>query len=135
MYGTFEQATNFNQNIGNWDISEVTDMTTVFYNCTLSTSKYDAILNGWNAQVPKDGVHVHGGLSKYSSAGSAARAALIADHSWVFDGDGGAGNAFRWNYILGGGTLSGASTTSVDIIYTGLGGTTLSGIATTSVEV
>jgi hypothetical protein len=58
----------------------------MFTSVTLSTANYDALLIGWEAQAVQNNVVFNGGGSKYS-AGAAARAALIADHSWsITDG-------------------------------------------------
>ncbi|MCL6296759.1 BspA family leucine-rich repeat surface protein, partial [Jejuia spongiicola] len=43
----FEGATTFNQNLGDWDISTVSNMTDMFNGVTLSTTNYDATLIGW----------------------------------------------------------------------------------------
>jgi len=66
-------------------------MSGMFVNITLSTANYNALLVGWEAQSVQTGVALHGGNSKYTAAPSdaaTARAALIADHSWVIT-DGG----------------------------------------------
>jgi surface protein len=90
MIGMFQDATAFNKNIGNWDISNVTTMMNMFFDSTLSTANYDALLYGWGAQSVKNNVTFHGGNSKYTAGSTAAsaRAALIADHSWTIT-DGG----------------------------------------------
>ena len=50
MEGMFFGATSFNQNLGNWNVSSVTaDMAFIFFNVTLSTVNYNALLRGWSA--------------------------------------------------------------------------------------
>jgi surface protein len=38
----------FNQNIGGWDVSNVTDMSGMFSEIALSTENYDSLLDGWS---------------------------------------------------------------------------------------
>jgi len=85
----FKNAIAFDQNLGGWDITSVTAMDQMFNGVTLSTANYDALLIGWEGQAVSNNVTFDGGNSKYSAGAAAtARAALIADHSWIIT-DGG----------------------------------------------
>ena len=59
----------------------------MFRGVTLSTTNYDALLQGWNAQTLHTGVYFNGGNSKYC-AGKPARANMISTYGWVIT-DGG----------------------------------------------
>jgi hypothetical protein len=77
------------QDLSSWDITNVTSMTNMFNGCTLSTTNYDAILIGWEAQGPQSGVIFHAGNSTYTSGGAAeaARNSLINTYGWsITDG-------------------------------------------------
>ena len=93
MSEMFRVATAFNQDIGGWNVVNVTNMTNMFYNVTLSTTNYDAILNGWNAQSLKPNVTFSGGNSKYSGAAKDAY-----DNMTLATGSGGDG----WSITDGG---------------------------------
>lgn len=85
----FQSAAAFDQNLGGWDVTSLTTATNMFNNKALSTANYDALLIGWEAQAVNSNVVFNGGNSKYSAGAAAtARAALVADHSWVIT-DGG----------------------------------------------
>ncbi|QAA80657.1 BspA family leucine-rich repeat surface protein [Aequorivita sp. H23M31] len=86
MRSMFFHANRFDQNLGAWDVSNVTDMTNMFVNVTLSTSNYDALLNGWSALPLKSNVKFHAGLSKYC-AGEPGRNILTGTFNWtIIDG-------------------------------------------------
>jgi len=85
----FYYASAFNQNIGNWNVSSVTNMAGMFNGVTLSTSNYDSLLLGWSQLTLQDGVSFDGGNSKYSAGAAAtARQSIIDNFNWVIT-DGG----------------------------------------------
>lgn len=88
MGSMFYGAASFDRDLSGWDVSNVTNMSFMFYDVTLSTPNYDAILNGWSELTLQDDVNFHGGNSKYSSSGEAARAKIISDFNWTIT-DGG----------------------------------------------
>jgi len=89
MANMFQGASSFDRDIGAWNVASLTNATDMFSGVTLSTSNYDSLLIGWNAQVLKSGVTFNGGNSEYcAEAAVAARANMIASDSWVIT-DGG----------------------------------------------
>jgi len=85
----FPYATSFNQNIGNWDISHVTDMSHMFNGVTLSVENYNALLIGWAAQTLTSSITFSGGNSKYSCSAITAHGILTdVPNNWVIT-DGG----------------------------------------------
>lgn len=87
MFSMFEN-TPFNQDISSWDVSSVENMEDMFLDATLSTTNYDALLNGWSGQSVQSGVIFNGGNSQYSSVGQVGRDILIDTYGWVIT-DGG----------------------------------------------
>ena len=82
----FEYASTFNQRIGDWNVSNLTNAQDMFAYVKLSTANYDALLNGWDAQNLQHGVLFSGGKSTYCTS-SAARAHMISWYGWeVTDG-------------------------------------------------
>ena len=85
----FTNATIFNKNLSSWNVVSVGDATNVFVGTALSTTNYDAILNGWSALTVKTNVQFGAGTVKYSAAGQTARGVLTsAPNLWVIT-DGG----------------------------------------------
>jgi surface protein len=88
----FYNADDFNQNIGSWNVSNVTEMNNMFLSAGLSTINYDSLLIGWSTitfeETPlKQGVSFDAGSSKYCN-GVSARASIINTYGWTIT-DGG----------------------------------------------
>ena len=92
LANTFDGATSFNQNLSGWDISGLSSSSSLnnfMRSVTLSSTNYDSLLNNWNTNKAsyRNDLVPNFGISKYSSAASGARAGLIA-YGWVIT-DGG----------------------------------------------
>ena len=89
MNRMFYLANSFNQNIGGWNVSAVTDMDMMFNGTTVSTDNYDALLIGWGGQIVQRNVKFDGGDSQYTSGSTAeiSRKELSATYNWeITDG-------------------------------------------------
>jgi hypothetical protein len=64
-------------------------MAYMLYDITLSTTNYDALLNGWAAITVQNNVSFSGGHSIYSTTAETARSSLINTYGWTIT-DGGA---------------------------------------------
>ena len=92
MYAMFAVTYAFDQDISTWDINQVTNFNDFMVNATgLSTTNYDLLLVGWEAQAPLTGKSVNFGGSKYTlgSAAETARASLISTYGWTITDGGG----------------------------------------------
>ena len=89
MFIMFQDCTSFDQDLSSWQISQVTNLQQFMTNVTLSTTNYDALLIGWDAQgaMSYSGT-VDFGNSQYTSGGAAeaARTSLIAKWGGIIDG-------------------------------------------------
>ena len=88
----FSEAILFNQPIGSWNISNVTNFTNFMSGKTtanFSAANLDAIYNGWSSRPVKTPITISFGTAKYTAAGAAGRAILTgAPNNWVIT-DGG----------------------------------------------
>jgi surface protein len=83
----FYYASDFNSDLSQWDVSSVTNMKGMLGSMSLSTAKYDALLQGWSGLALQPNLSFHGGYSKYSAAAQTARDTLVNSHGWtVTDG-------------------------------------------------
>jgi surface protein len=92
MQQMFFFATSFNQNIGNWNVSNVINFTNFMggkNSANYSAANYDAILNGWSSRPVKPNITIDFGSIKHTSAGTAGKAILTgAPNFWTIT-DGG----------------------------------------------
>lgn len=90
MEKMFWYTNNWNADLSNWDINQVSNFSNFLTGQTLSTVYYDALLISWAAQAPQSGITIDFGNSQYSAGGAAeaARSVLINTYGWTIS-DGG----------------------------------------------
>jgi len=91
MGSMFNGADAFDQNIGSWDVANVTGFMTFMNSktpATFSTANLDAIYNGWSASGVQANCNISFGTAKYTVAASAGRAILTGVNTWTIT-DGG----------------------------------------------
>jgi hypothetical protein len=84
MYYMFSNAVAFDQDLSEWNISNVENMTGMFEGATLSVANYNALLHSWENQSLTPNVVFDGGNSKYSCDAIIARFNLTEEpNNWL----------------------------------------------------
>ncbi len=71
MSSMFYGADNFNQHLGNWDVSAVTSMYGMLVDTALSIDNYDALLNGWSQLTLQHNVTFSAGSTQFLNSADA----------------------------------------------------------------
>jgi surface protein len=92
MSSMFSTTGSFNQPIGNWNVSKVTNFSNFMFgktNLNFSSTNLDAIYNGWIVNGVNPNLSISFGSAKYTSAGATGRAILTnpVGYNWtIIDG-------------------------------------------------
>lgn len=95
MSNMFDGATAFNQNIGSWNVANVTNFTGFMVTktpLTFSPTNLDAIYNGWSASGVKPSINISFGGARFTNAGGLAGKNILlgAPNNWTIVDGGGA---------------------------------------------
>jgi surface protein len=87
----FSNTTAFNQDIGSWDVSNVTSISNFMSGksaANFSAANLDSIYNGWSSRPVKPNLSISFGTIKFTAAGVAGKAVLTAaPNNWtIVDG-------------------------------------------------
>ena len=78
----------FNHSLANWTVTGITNATNFIAYSNISTSNYDSTLIGWAPQNVQNGVNIHFGNSTYSAGSAASARATLVSKGWTIT-DGG----------------------------------------------
>jgi hypothetical protein len=84
-------ATNWNEDISGWNVSNVSSFSSAFSGTSLSTANYDALLIAWSTQSVQSSVAASFGSTQYTLGGAAeaGRNTLVTTYGWsITDGGG-----------------------------------------------
>ena len=82
MSGLFFQCTNFNSDLSKWNTSKVTDMSTMFYNC----EKFNCDLSKWNTSKVDNMSNMFRGCSNFNSDLSKWNVSNVTNMNSMFAG-------------------------------------------------
>ncbi|WP_422860165.1 BspA family leucine-rich repeat surface protein [Flagellimonas sp. S174] len=82
MNQMFKDASSFDANLGDWNITNVTDMTGMFDNSGMSTTNYSTTLVGWSAQNVQNGVELGAAGISVNCDGNDAKGVLEGISQW-----------------------------------------------------
>jgi surface protein len=91
MNDMFKDAPAFNQNIGTWNVANVSQFSGFMEgktDATFSTTNLNAIYNGWSTQAVQSSLTIDFGTAKYTAAATAGRLVLTGTALWTIT-DGG----------------------------------------------
>ena len=91
MFGMFAGARSFNQDLGNWNVTQVTAMDFILSSTSLSWQNYDRLLIGWSNLHLQTGVTFDASQIPYTSSAESARQHIIDVYHWTIR-DGGMAN-------------------------------------------
>ena len=144
MESMFQSAAAFNQDIGDWDVSALTNASNMLSSSGMSASNYDLLLAGWsdiNSSAGETGLQngVTLGATGVTYTDATARQYLIDTYGWsvggtldagVTVGDNSLGDTLSGSVVHGlGGNDALTGTTSADLLVGGAGDDTLTGNA------
>ena len=90
MRDMFNGADAFDQNIGTWDVENVTNFSDFMItktDATFSTTNLNAIYNGWSTQSVHEGITIDFGTANYTDSSGAGRFILVDTYGWnITDG-------------------------------------------------
>jgi surface protein len=94
MVSMFQNATAFDQNLGSWDVANVTNFLQFLRGksaATFSAANLDAIYNGWSASGVQPNCIINFGTAQYTVAGGQAgkNILLAAPNNWTIADGGG----------------------------------------------
>jgi gliding motility-associated-like protein len=87
----FSGASAFDQNIGSWDIGSVSNMANMLDNSNLSVGNYEATLDGWadnngGTETVPSGITL-GALGLQYNSNATGRQTLVSTNGWIIVGD------------------------------------------------
>ncbi|MEQ9306096.1 MAG: BspA family leucine-rich repeat surface protein, partial [Marinoscillum sp.] len=83
----FNGAEAFDQNLGQWNIVNASELTDMLSSSGMSNINYNATLIAWVTQELKDGITIGATGLEYCNYGQAARQKLMDEKDWTFVGD------------------------------------------------
>jgi surface protein len=83
----FNLASSFNRDLSNWDVSNVTTMSSMFEFSNLSVENLTLIYENWSLLTLQQDVPFGAGTTEYNASGQEGRDILLNTYNWsITDG-------------------------------------------------